>query len=262
MPQFRGAIRVLSIIAAAAFVLQHLAPGWMVELWALTPRHVLNDLWIWQLVTYPFLHASIWHLLFNLYALWIFGSQLEAQWGTREFIKYFFMTALGAAVCALLLEPHGITPTIGLSGAVFGLLVAFAMAYPDSIMYVSFIFPLKAWQAAAAFAVIEFFAGIEGGNDGIGRFAHLGGMVTGFVYLRYGWTLGRPWRWMANRWQQTKGRIPMRRREPVLHEVTDDVAAEVDRILEKILKKGVHSLTEDEKSIMDRYSRKKSRGNA
>jgi hypothetical protein len=144
-------------------------------------------------------------------------------------------------------------PTIGASGAVFGLIVAFAMLFPDAVLYMYFLIPLKAWQAAILFAFIEFFAGLEGGGMGIGRFAHLGGMLTGYLYLRLsgGFTIQ-----FHNLLRSFK---PKPRPRVELHEVTDELVDRVDHILDKVLKEGVNNLTPEEKRIMDRYASTKKR---
>ncbi|WP_146751209.1 rhomboid family intramembrane serine protease, partial [Pseudomonas aeruginosa] len=116
--------------------------------------------------------------------------------GTAYFLRFFFVCGIGAALCVLLLSPHSLTPTIGASGAVFGLLAAFAIVFPEAVLYLYFVIPVKAWQAVILFAFIEFFAGLSGGGMGLGRFAHLGGMATGYLYLRWGsllaWRTAQP----------------------------------------------------------------------
>ena len=246
---FRGAIGWIIGISGAILVAQQFAGDWLAFHLGLVPAQVLNHFWLWQPVTYLFLHGGIFHWLFNMFILWMFGAELERRWGTAEFLKYFLITGMGAAACVLLLSPHSDAPTIGASGAVFGLIVAFAMLFPDAVMYLYFLIPLKAWQAAVLFAFIEFFAGLGGGGSGIARFAHLGGMLVGYLYLRFAGGVAI----------QLKGWLrPLRRpaRPRVeLHEVTDELVSRVDRILDKVLKEGVDSLTADEKRIMDRYAK-------
>jgi membrane associated rhomboid family serine protease len=256
---FRGAIRWIILITGVLLMLQQLYGGWLVSNLGLTPVLVWQNHWWWQPFTYQFLHGGLFHWLFNMFILWMFGRELEIRWGTVNFLKYFFITGLGAAFCVLLISPNSGVPTIGSSGAVFGLLTAFAMVFPQATMYLYFVVPVKAWQAAALFAFIELFAGLEGGGSGVARFAHLGGMLTGYLYLRF-WgylSLGFP-----NPWPSIKRYLqrlpPFRKKPPVqFHELTDDLAQQVDRILDKILKQGVDSLTPEEKRLMDRYSRMK-----
>jgi membrane associated rhomboid family serine protease len=246
---FRGAIRWIIIVSGLMLIAQQFAGGWLVPYLGLVPVQVLQHFWLWQPVTYLFLHGGVFHWLFNMFILWMFGAELERRWGTAEFLKFFFITGLGAALCVLVLSPHSVMPTIGASGSVFGLIVAFAMLYPDAVMYLYFLIPIKAWQAAILFAFIEFFAGLNGGGTGIGRFAHLGGMLTGYLYLRFygGATI------QIKDWFRSMKPTPSPSVE--LHEVTDELVDRVDRILDKVLKQGVDSLTPDEKKIMDRYAK-------
>ena len=245
---FRGAVRWIIITSGAMLLAQQFAGQSLVPYLGLVPNQVLEHYWLWQPFTYLFLHGGLFHWLFNMLIFWMFGAELERRWGTVEFLKYFFITGLGAAACVLALTPHSSAPTIGASGAVFGLIVAFALIYPDAVIYLYFLIPMKVWQAAILFAFIELFAGLSGGGMGISRFAHLGGMVTGFVYIKF-WDSARI---------QVKGwfRSFRRKKTPVeLHEVTDELVTSVDRILDKVLKEGVESLTPEEKKIMDRYAK-------
>jgi len=256
---FKGAVRWIIIISGVVLILQQVFGEFLISTFGLVPVDVWQHHWWWQPFTYLFLHGGLFHWLFNIFILWMFGRELETQWGTPDFLKYFFITGIGGALCVLFLTPHSTSPTIGSSGAIFGLLVAFAMVFPEATMYLYFVIPVKAWQAAALFAFIEFFAALEGGGAGIARFAHLGGMITGYLYLRYGWQFSSR---LFSGWSSTRKwfekRIPTRTRPPVeLHEVTDELVEKVDKILEKVLKNGVESLTPDEKKIMDRYSRLK-----
>jgi membrane associated rhomboid family serine protease len=251
---FRGAVKWIVIVSAVMLLLQQFVPQ-LVAIFGLVPGLVLKRYWLWQPFTYPFLHGGIFHWLFNMLVIWMFGRELEVRWGTAYFVRFFFICALGAALCVLLLSPQSMTPTIGASGAVFGLLAAFALVFPEAVMYLYFVIPVKAWQAVILFGLIELFAALHGGGVGLGRFAHLGGLVTGYLYLKSReWVLPGAWRPL----RFVREKIRFRHRSPVeFHEVTDDLVKEVDRILEKILKTGVESLTAKEKEIMQRYSKLK-----
>jgi len=254
---FRGAIKWIILVSGVMLVLQQFVGPLLVGYLGLTPELVLRRYWVWQLVTYLFLHGGIFHWLFNMFILWMFGRELEIRWGTAFFLRYFLICGLGAALCVLALSPHSDMPTIGASGAIFGILAAFALVFPDAVLYLYFVIPVKAWQAAFLFAFIEFFAGLSGGGLGLGRFAHLGGMLTGYVYLRSGewlrWgTLGS-----VREWGPKLKNLLHRRKPVVFHEVTDDLVKEVDRILEKVLREGEESLTSKEREIMARYSQMK-----
>ena len=146
----------------------------------------------WQLITYQFLHGDLWHVLFNLLALWMFGAELENRWGSSKFLTYYLLAGIGAGIIHMIVSPLiGVAAiTIGASGAVFGILLAFAMTYPDRPIYMfPFFIPIPAKFFVMIFAVIELVSGVSG-NDGIAHFAHLGGALVGFLLLKFGDELG------------------------------------------------------------------------
>lgn len=253
------AIRGLMIANIVGFIAGLVVPD-LHNLFGLVPQQALFQRWIWQPVTYLFLHGNIWHLVFNLFALWMFGMPVESQWGERDFLKYYFLCGLGAAAAHLALAPHSMIPVIGASGSVYGLLVAFAMLYPDAVVYLYFLIPIKAAHMAILFGAIEFFAGASGNSPGVARFAHLGGMVTGYLYIRWWWVakiqLRSLWRRASSAEPDDEPAprpIPRRAVKPKAPAPQNDMA-EVDRILDKILSDGMESLTDDERIIMTRYS--------
>jgi membrane associated rhomboid family serine protease len=260
------AIKGLLIANVAGFLVAKLVGPQMFDLFGLIPEQLVFHRWVWQPFTYLFLHGSIWHLIFNLFALWMFGMPVEAQWGEAEFLKYYFLCGLGAALASTAMGVHSTVPVIGASGSVYGLLVAFAMLYPDAVVYLYFLIPVKAAHMAILFGALEFFAGATGATPGIARFAHLGGMVTGYLYIRWWWV------WKLNAKSLAKGLFerdaeavparpqPARRAARAVPGDAgrggEDPMAEVDRILDKILATGLDSLTDDEREIMARYSRR------
>jgi len=139
----------------------------------------------WQLVTYMFLHGGIGHIFFNLFALWIFGQAIENFWGTKRFTLYYFLTGIGAAIIHMFIGGGG-APTVGASGAVFGILLAFGMMFPNRyIVLLIPPIPIKAKYFVAIFGVIELFSGVMRPGSGIAHFAHLGGMIVGFILIKY-----------------------------------------------------------------------------
>src|SRR6266545_411659 len=186
---FPTGVKWLLIVNTAVFLITTLFArqfGDDFRLLALAPVAVVQHFAIWQLVTYLFLHGGITHLLFNMLALWMFGTPLESDWGTRRFLKYYFICGIGAGVCDVvmnaLLGDWG-TSTIGASGAIYGLLLAFGVCYPDQTVLMGFLFPIKAKYMVMIYAAIELYLSI-GVNAGVSNIAHLGGMVVGFLYLK------------------------------------------------------------------------------
>jgi membrane associated rhomboid family serine protease len=158
-------------------------------LFALWAEAAVRNGYVWQLFTYMFLHGGITHLLFNMLALWMFGSTLEQDWGTRRFLKYYFFCGIAAGVCVLAanaaIGDWG-TRTVGASGAIFGLLLAFGVMYPNQTVLMNFLFPIKAKYMVAIYAAIELLLTF-GPNTGVSTIAHLGGMLFGYVYLKSRW---------------------------------------------------------------------------
>jgi membrane associated rhomboid family serine protease len=186
---FTTGVKWLLIVNTAVYILTGLlSPQYTsdIMLLALAPVAVVKHFALWQLATYLFLHGGVWHLVFNMLTLWMFGTPLERDWGTRRFLKYYFICGIGAGVCDVLLNAaigNWHTSTIGASGAIYGLLLAFGVCYPDQIVLMNFLFPIKAKYMVMIYAAIELWMS-TGVNTGISNIAHLGGMVVGFVYLK------------------------------------------------------------------------------
>lgn len=183
-------------LCAGALALQYVdrfLPGLgldMIGRFALIPARVLPPHpQAWRLVTYLFLHGGFWHVSFNLFSFWMFGVPLAAQWGDAFFARYALLCGIGAGLAQVALMGRSPIPTIGLSGSVYGVMTAFAMMYPDAVVELYFFVPMRAATMVAVFAVLEFVAGFTDVTPGIARFAHLGGMLTGWLYLRAWWPL-------------------------------------------------------------------------
>ncbi len=184
-------VKWLVIVNTAIFVVYYLAGGTslslhLTTLFGLVAAGVLHNLYIWQIFTYMFLHGGIWHLVFNMLALWFFGVQLEGDWGTRRFLKYYFLCGMAAGVCVLAVNAalgYWYVTTIGSSGAIFGVLVAFGVLHPDQMVLMYFLIPIKAKYMVMIFAAIELLATF-GPNTGVSTVAHLGGMAFGYLYLK------------------------------------------------------------------------------
>jgi len=194
------AVRALIIINVAVFLMElvvagtggEAALGRMLEWFALTPADVFTKLFIWQLVTYMFLHspAGIWHILFNMLILWMLGSDVERAWGAKRFVRYYLITGIGGGLAhCLFWQPM----TIGASGAVFSVIVAFAMLFPTRTILFMFIFPLTARQFALLLTAIELVSLGAFTPDGVARLAHLGGALTGFLLIRGFWDPRQIW---------------------------------------------------------------------
>jgi membrane associated rhomboid family serine protease len=193
-------VKALLILNGGIFIFELFAGEILINLFALWPIApsgtiiygvTAPEFQIWQLFSYSFLHGGIAHLLLNMYALWMFGSRIEIVLGSKKFTQYYLVCVLGAALLQLFVASQSasegaIYPTIGASGGVFGILLAFGMIFPNEKLML--IFPpviLKAKWFVLIYGIIELWAGITGSAAGIAHFAHLGGMLFGYFLLTY-----------------------------------------------------------------------------
>jgi len=197
------AVKALIWANVGVFVVTTLAPSglqyWLGGLLGLTPARVFGELMIWQPVTYLFVHGGIGHILINMLILWMFGVQLERLWGTRFFLRYYFVAGVGAAIVTMIVSllPFSFsaatyaTITIGASGAIYGLLMAFALYYPETPILMFLLFPVPAKYFVLILGAVAFVSAPRGG--GVAHITHLGGLVAGYLYLRRlrGMSMGR-----------------------------------------------------------------------
>jgi len=192
MPPLPPFTKVLMLACVAGFCLNLLIP---LDLWlALWPLGT-GRFMPWQPVTYAFLHGDTWHLFFNMLGLWMFGSELERLWGSRRYGQFLLASVLAAAAAQLVITflARSPVPTVGASGALYGLLLAFGMLFPNrTIMPLFPPIPMKARTFVIVFGAIELVLGLWGGS-GIAHFAHLGGMLGGWLMIRH-WRGRGPWR--------------------------------------------------------------------
>jgi membrane associated rhomboid family serine protease len=188
-PRWTRAVKIIVIACVITFVVELISGKPFIDKFALTPDQVIKNGYVWQLVTYIFLHDrfSPLHILFNMLGLWMFGSELEQTWGTRQFTRFFFVCGIGAGVVMvvlfLLTQGDPLVSTIGASGAVYGILLAFGILFPDRIIY-WVIFPIPAKYFVMILGGIALFSSLMTANSGVAHVAHLGGMLCGFIYMK------------------------------------------------------------------------------
>lgn len=244
----------------------------------------------WQLVTYMFLHGGFFHLLLNMLALWMFGAELENTWGQKRFFTYYMLCGVGAGVCNLLIAPLFTTvgPTVGASGAIYGILVAFGYLFPNRNIYIYGLIPVKAKYLVILYMLIELFSVAGGSNSGIAHMAHIGGGVVGLIYLLI-YYKGSPMKFFENSGFKDKftsyTSSDKRTYSPPVYtngsntkkeEVSDakyqDIQVtdykkemesqeklaqdKIDAILDKLSEGGYQSLSEDEKKVLFQESKK------
>ncbi len=247
---------------------------WTVEVFGFVP----DPLWLlthpWAPVSYMFVHGGFVHLLFNMVILFFFGPPLERVWGGGKFLRYYAAAGLGGALLHLALAPMvGYAPMVGASGALYGLLLAFAFRWPEAPIYIWGILPIRAKWFVGILAAMALVGTFSGTDSGVASWAHLGGLVTGFAYLKAGDRL--------ERWIQRRGRGGSRQRSAmsrgrdrglgVVDEGGDGGAGSgrdrprtgggddldrVNEILDKIRDRGMDSLTAEEREFLTRMSRK------
>lgn len=182
------AVKTILIATVGAYAFQFLA-GLLAHvrldrLFGLVPYDVTHHLYLWQLGTYLFLHGDIFHIGLNMLALWMFGTELESLWGTRRFTRFYFVTGIGAAICTTLVSWNSYIPTIGASGAIYGLLAAYGILFPERTILLYFVLPIKAKYFVLILGVITFWSSVTASGGGVAHVAHLGGMIFGWLYLR------------------------------------------------------------------------------
>ena len=190
------AVKAIVYANVAVFVVTFIAQTFfgssaLFELLGLRPESVFTQLYVWQFVTYLFLHGNVTHILFNMLALWMFGVDLERRWGSRGFVKYYAITGVGAGVVTALVSRlpfdatqhiYGVT-TVGASGAIYGLLMAWALLFPSRQILFMFVFPLPARVAATLMGAMAFMGAVGSSNDSVAEATHLAGFVIGWLYL-------------------------------------------------------------------------------
>ena len=190
-PGFPPGVKWLLISNAAVFVIAFFTASTPIATvfayMALVPRLVVGSFAIWQLATYLFLHGGFGHIIWNMLALWMFGADREQTWGTKRFLQFYFFCGIGAGVCVVIanyLFGDPSTATIGCSGAIFGILLAYAMLFPNRTILWGFLIPIQVKWFVLIIGVISFMSAFRSINSGVSEFAHLGGLLFAYIFLR------------------------------------------------------------------------------
>ena len=181
-------VKGLLIANICVYLLQSIMmAGWQIRLeliFGLVPFLVINKLFLWQPFTYLFLHGDMFHILFNMLVLWMFGAELERVWGSKFFLRYYLVAGVGAGFLSVLVNMSGVIPTIGASGAIYGLLLAYGILFPTRSVYLMFLFPVQMKYFVVIIGAIAFYSSLFSPGDQVAHIAHLGGMIFGYIYLR------------------------------------------------------------------------------
>ena len=258
---FTDAIKILVSINFGIYLLQSISgkEDLFFRLFGLVPSTFISELMLWQPFTYMFLHAPFYssvgisHILLNMLGLWVFGRELEQAWGKTHFLKYYFITGVGSGLITYLFQMGSDNPVIGASGAVYGVLLAYGVSYPNRMLYIWGIIPVKSMWLVIIMGSIAFF-GVLGNADGISHVTHISGMVIGYFLLK------KRWRWKDVLFAIRKKTIEFQVQR---HEEKDIkvnmLQKDIDMILEKIQKLGFNELSDEEKSKLYEASKKLSK---
>ncbi len=244
-------IKVMLISNVAVFFVQKFYPP-LTFLLGLTPARFFADFpnAVYQPFTYMFLHGNFWHLFFNMFALWIFGTEIERLWGSKRFAKFYLFGGISGAVLSLIFNYSQPYPIIGASAAIYALLVAYWIMFPNRYLYIYFLIPIKVKWAIPGMMVLGFL--FSGAN--IAHMAHLGGALFGLIYMKSDLRLIR----LSQRWHNWQHR----RKEAKLEknrQNAEDIMKRVDAILDKINEVGIENLSKSERKFLEEASSKLSK---
>jgi membrane associated rhomboid family serine protease len=244
----------LIIANVVVFIFQQLPVGMQISKYLmLTPKLVLTRGYVWQILTYMFLHDSfIRHLGLNMFVIWMFGRTLEQVWGSSRFLRFYFACGLGGAVFSFIFAFN--TPVLGASAAAYGILLAFAIMFPNQRLLLWFVFPVKARTLVIGLILLSLILGIRGTGN-IAHFAHLGGMAAALIMMRGEYQFRHFRNFIRDRFSKIPVKISFDRNEQGPSTGRKESSAEkIDSILDKISEKGYENLSETERHILEKYS--------
>ena len=250
-PQFfTDAIKILVSVNFCIYILQSVSGKEDVffRLFGLVPSTFISDLMLWQPFTYLFFHAPFYssvgisHILLNMLGLWVFGRELEEAWGKTKFLRYYFTTGIGSGLITYFFQISSDNPVIGASGAVYGILLAYGISYPNRMLYIWGLIPVRSMWLVIIMGSIAFF-GLLGNADGISHVTHISGMLIGYVLLKKKWR----WRdiWFAIRKKTIEFQVQRYEEKSIKNKM---LQKDIDVILEKIQKVGFIGLSDREQS--------------
>ncbi|PID59847.1 MAG: rhomboid family intramembrane serine protease [Ignavibacteriae bacterium] len=272
-----GGVFFFSVLVSNISVSNLTLKDLLVKYFGLIPFNSLWDFYPWQLITYQFLHADLGHIFFNMLMLWMFGMEIENIMGSRKFLFFYLLAGVGGGLLQLFLGSGG-GPIIGASGAVYGVMVAFAMFFPNRMIYVYFLIPVKAKYLIVFAMVLEFLS--VGDGSLVAHLAHLGGAITAFLFIffdrRYNFNVDRLFNFFKSNKSYTRQTDFKKKSSPFSFGKKDAEEAEfyeinssssnnsssnvsqeeIDRILDKIGESGYQNLSEREKRILFEASKK------
>ena len=246
-------VKFLLIVNIVVFVLVELSgqQSLLFRTFGLVPSLVWSKFKIWQLFTYLFIHGGIFHIFFNMFVLWMFGKDLESQWGKMEFLLFYFVCGIGAGLITVLFSVNSIVPIVGASGAIYGLLLAYGFTYPNQMVYLYGLVPIKVKYMVLGLGAIAFFASLSASQSNVSHITHLSGMIIGliFIYFNINWKVIKLW--------YIRMRLKGLSQQPAKQDNEEaQMKKQVDKILDKLNDSGWDSLTEQEENYLTQASKR------
>lgn len=251
---FTDAVKTLVVINLVLFFLRYIALNQfdLAQVFGLSPKSAWPM--IWQPLTYMFIHGGIWHVVINMFVLWMFGSEMETIWGRKFFLKYYFITGIGSGLIWLLFNldnPYSVL--IGASGAIYGILLAFGLMFPNREILLYFLFPIKVKYFVVLLGAVAFFSSMGAQTSNISHLTHLSGMAIGYLYLK------SPWKWkFLKLWIRNQAINFQHGKKEKVKKIK--MKKNIDQLLDKINELGYDGLSEEEKEELFRASKILSKG--
>ena len=245
-------VKLLLIINISVFVLMELSgqENILFQIFGLVPRAVFHEYKFWQTFTYLFVHGGFFHILFNMFVLWMFGKDLEVDWGKIEFLIFYFVCGIGSGLITVLANINSPVVIVGASGAVYGVLVAYGFTYPNRIVYLYGVLPLKVKYMVLGFGIIAFFASLSAAQSKVSHITHLSGMIIGIIYILYNFKRKNIHLWYI---KMKLGSIQGKQNHK--EDEQGQIRIQVDKILDKLNDQGWESLTAQEEEFLTSASK-------
>ncbi len=241
-------IKWMIVLDVIVFIIQNIYPQMTVTL-GLSPREFFQDFpnKLYQPLTYMFLHGGLGHIFFNMFALWMFGTEVEFTWGSKRFGRFYLLAGLAGAVLSMAVKSSQIAPIIGASAAIYGVLAAYWVMFPERYLYIYFLIPIKVKWAIPGIMLLGFLFG--GAN--IAHFAHLGGALFGLLYMKADWR----WLHLGDKFKQYKysrqsSKVEKNRQR------AEEIMRRVDEILDKINEVGIENISKEDRKFLEEASSK------
>lgn len=239
-------IKAMLIVNGAVFVLQYFFPQMTYTL-GLVPERFFGEFpnHLFQPLTYMFLHGGIWHLVFNMLALWMFGTEIEYTWGSKSFAKFYLLAGLSGAVTTLIFQASSPIAVVGASAGIYGVLIAYWLMFPERYLYIYFLIPVKVKWAIPGIMILVFLTG----GAKIAHLAHLGGALFGLVYLKMDWRRGKfgSW-WRGMGYRRNEAKLEKKRMK------AEETMKRVDEILDKINEVGIDNISAEDRKFLEEAS--------